>query len=71
MPSRVIDVGEDANGVHSNPYLVDSTIESAPYVALSYCWGSASNTLKTTRENIEKQRKSIPLLSLPQVYPCS
>jgi hypothetical protein len=63
MPNRLIYVGED----NSEPFLVEGKIETAPYVALSYCWGTAGNRLVTTRENVKEHRERIPLSSLPSV----
>lgn len=63
MPSRLIDVGLEG----SEPFLVDSNLEPAPYVALSYCWGTVENSLTTTRENIAEHRRCISLSLFPQV----
>lgn len=63
MPSRLINVGLAG----SEPFLTDGELEPAPYVALSYCWGSVENAIVTTRENIAEHRLRIPLSSLPLV----
>lgn len=63
MPTRLINVGNNA----LDPFLVEGKLEPAPYVALSYCWGTVANTLVTTRENIGNHRRRIPFSSLPQV----
>lgn len=63
MPNRLIDVGQAV----SEPFLVDSKLKPAPYVALSYCWGAVQDTIKTTKENIADHRRCILRSSLPRV----
>ncbi|KAI1742769.1 heterokaryon incompatibility protein-domain-containing protein [Xylaria scruposa] len=60
-PSRLLHVGDHK----TEPYLVECYDTHVDYVALSYCWGTSDGNLKTTRGNIEKHRRSIPISYLP------
>ncbi|KAH6723242.1 heterokaryon incompatibility protein-domain-containing protein [Leptodontidium sp. MPI-SDFR-AT-0119] len=64
LPRRVISVGlEDTD----TPRLLVCHGKAGRYMALSYCWGDASeNPLVTTRSNIEDMQQAIPLASLPK-----
>ncbi|KAK3377581.1 heterokaryon incompatibility protein-domain-containing protein [Podospora didyma] len=65
-PTRLIDVGsQDATHVRLVETLSLDLLSHIPYVALSYCWGTAS-VLKTTTANLEAAKKSIPLSSMPR-----
>lgn len=68
MPTRLVDVGLLNDSELS---LREGKLEPAPYVTLSYCWGSVGNILVTTRENIADHRQCIPYSRLPQVCPTS
>ncbi|KAF4452206.1 hypothetical protein F53441_4946 [Fusarium austroafricanum] len=61
-PTRLVYVGSESQ----QPKLVlsDNGSASAPYIALSYCWGSGSNTM-LTKEKLGGFQKEIPLESLP------
>ncbi|GKZ26048.1 hypothetical protein AbraIFM66951_005082 [Aspergillus brasiliensis] len=62
LPTRVVDVGlSDSDNIS---LYEASPGESAPYVALSYCWGGEGN-LKTTGENRHAHNESIPWHSIP------
>ncbi|KAF4342847.1 hypothetical protein FBEOM_3192 [Fusarium beomiforme] len=58
-PTRLVRIGSKSE----NPLLVTSP-EAVPYVALSYCWGSA-NTTTLTEASLAVFQKEIPLASLP------
>ncbi|KAH6644890.1 hypothetical protein C7974DRAFT_468405 [Boeremia exigua] len=60
LPTRIINVGDTLNP----PFLHQSNGECAPYVALSYCWGSSGN-FRTTKESLLNNSKEIPLQALP------
>ncbi|XHG02271.1 hypothetical protein AWENTII_005626 [Aspergillus wentii] len=62
LPTRVLDIGcFDSDSV----YLYEPTpSDSAPYIALSYCWGRQGN-LTTTNENIEARKSNIQWASIP------
>lgn len=63
MPDRLVNVGN----VSSEPFLIEGTAETAPYAALSYCWGKVQGTCVTKRENLEQHKKSIRFIDMPQV----
>jgi len=64
MPRRVIDVG--SQGLSDNICLVEPE-ECAPYIALSYCWGTTKRYwLVTTKDNITAHYQSVPLNRLPR-----
>ena len=59
LPNRVIDVGK--GGSHTLPSLHQTRInESAPYVALSYCWGGAHGPI-TTNATLKSYIQELPL----------
>ncbi|KAJ8130723.1 hypothetical protein O1611_g2903 [Lasiodiplodia mahajangana] len=60
LPTRIIDVGNE----EVEPCLYESNGERAPYLALSYCWGSGTN-VTTTKESFRSRLESISLDSLP------
>ncbi|KAF5005053.1 hypothetical protein FDECE_8469 [Fusarium decemcellulare] len=60
LPTRVIDVGDEA----SHPFLFEPQGLRASYCALSYCWGK-TRTIKTTKSTITKHKNSIRLQKLP------
>ncbi|KAJ2904309.1 hypothetical protein MKZ38_008368 [Zalerion maritima] len=71
MPTRLIDVSVGAAGADSDGdpkvLLVEHIAESAPYVALSYCWGDVTKSTKTTKESIERfKREGISVKTLPE-----
>lgn len=63
MPDRLVNVGK----FDSEPFLVEGVSGTAPYAALSYCWGTVPGTLITKKENLEQHKKSIRLVDMPQV----
>lgn len=76
VPSRLIYVGEKTDFGFGDPRLVimsdserlrDGCAKgNVEYAVLSYCWGeSASNSLKTTMENLATHLKKIPLAKMP------
>ncbi|KAK5635397.1 hypothetical protein RRF57_011109 [Xylaria bambusicola] len=60
LPTRVIDVGDDS----TEPHLHIGNGERAPYLALSYCQDSSSDTI-TTIGTLQAHMDSIILSSLP------
>ncbi|KAJ4136600.1 hypothetical protein NW768_004217 [Fusarium equiseti] len=61
-PTRLIYIGSESD---QSKLIVSSDIsEPVPYVALSYCWGSANN-VTLSQENISDFQKHIPLQHLP------
>ncbi|KAK3988770.1 HET domain-containing protein [Cladorrhinum sp. PSN332] len=72
LPTRLIDIGTSLN---STPRLILSKSESlspsAPYIALSYCWGPPHQTipqLTTTTSTITTRQDGIPLESMPLTF---
>lgn len=66
LPTRVLDVGTDANLTSEDVRLHISSIgECGQYVALSYCWGSGTQT-RTLKQNLAEHTRSITVSSLPQ-----
>ncbi|KAH6854019.1 heterokaryon incompatibility protein-domain-containing protein [Chaetomium sp. MPI-CAGE-AT-0009] len=61
-PTRLIHVGNEG----TEPYLAVNLPNPVPYAALSYCWGDASGTIRTTRGNLASLQNSISIASLPQ-----
>lgn len=64
LPSRVIDVGDRPGEELS---LCVTKHGSAPYIALSHCWGGPELP-KTTRENYASRQKVILLKELPRSF---
>ena len=67
-PSRLLFVGDDlspARIVENEPSAV-----SAPYVALSHCWGpnGLPDTAKTLLQNLKTRTESVSLASLPRSF---
>ena len=63
LPSRVIDVGQA--GSSDEPYLLESGDRVAPYLALSYCWGTGKRLI-TTCDSITRRRAGFMLAELPE-----
>lgn len=64
MPQHLIDIGS-WSGSHE-PFLFKPS-QPAPYVCLSYCWGSDTNgILTTTTNNIGSHYVSIPVSNMPR-----
>ncbi|KAI1458744.1 heterokaryon incompatibility protein-domain-containing protein [Annulohypoxylon moriforme] len=71
MPSRILDIGNpnypgyvvlrESNDAHREP------TTDTRYVALSHCWGT-TQTIATTRENLEDHKSGMELESLPQTF---
>lgn len=66
FPTRVLAVGSD----QQNPFLWDGAKNaSAPYVALSHCWGDEEHPpLTTTKGTLEARKERILLEELPQTF---
>ena len=58
MPTRLISVGDPANGVSSRLQVLEPGM-SENYIALSYCWGSGSNTFTLTHQTMSQLLKGI------------
>lgn len=56
-----VDDKKDSENLH----LVETAGNTAPYIALSYCWGQVSSNLKTTRSNIAEHLIGFRYSSLP------
>ncbi|KAH8897219.1 HET-domain-containing protein [Thozetella sp. PMI_491] len=66
LPTRVLDVGVDSDSPSDEIKLHISTKgECHRYAALSYCWGSGTQT-KTLQQNLEQHMQSIKVMNLPQ-----
>ncbi|KAH7242735.1 heterokaryon incompatibility protein-domain-containing protein [Fusarium tricinctum] len=65
LPTRLLNVAKDLKTVvqlvHTNDF------KSAPYAALSYCWGDSA-ILKTTRSSMKSMEQGIEMASLPAAY---
>ena len=64
LPTRILDLLPQGDRV----YLVETKEEKRPkrpYACLSYCWGS-SQSVKTTRENLDKNKQGIEISLLPR-----
>ncbi|KAK0729600.1 heterokaryon incompatibility protein-domain-containing protein [Lasiosphaeris hirsuta] len=70
LPTRLIDVGTTTTSI---PKLIASSslATSAPYIALSYCWGPPSATapqLTTTTATLADRQAGIPTSTLPATH---
>ncbi|KAJ4129128.1 hypothetical protein NW768_007661 [Fusarium equiseti] len=63
-PTRLIDVGLDTQ----QPKLInfDHNLLNLQYLILSYAWGPAANSAKTTASNLQAMKHSLPLSDLPK-----
>ena len=65
-PSRLVAVGT-VDG--SKPIkIIDDSNPGDKYLALSYCWGRSSDTLRTTAETLDTFHTSIPWDCLPKTF---
>ncbi|KAK2766709.1 hypothetical protein FQN54_006022 [Arachnomyces sp. PD_36] len=62
MPTRLVDVGETEND--SPKLLISEPTLSAPYVALSHCWGGLISC-RLLQATLETMKRGIPINSLP------
>ncbi|KAJ8127065.1 hypothetical protein O1611_g6571 [Lasiodiplodia mahajangana] len=63
MPTRLIDVGSPSQP----PRLVTtSELQVAPYITLSYCWGTSGKNLRTTKSNLDSMTEEIEWRRLPK-----
>ena len=63
LPSRVLGVGLDSL---SNVCLRQpADLDTAPHVALSYCWGRPAKPFITATENLNERLSSISLEAMP------
>ena len=68
LPKRVIDVGrEDNTNIHIFQSDSQQPASSAPYVALSHCWGR-SRHLVSEEKTIDRWRQNIPWTQLPRTF---
>lgn len=66
LPTRVLDMGVDGDGSSEDVRLhVSSTGECGRYIALSYCWGTCTQT-RTVKDNLSNHVQSITVANLPQ-----
>jgi hypothetical protein len=71
LPTRVIDVGSADRFSSFSVRLVHSQElqgRTAAYTALSHCWGSVRNPVKTTRENLTLHLRGLDFNLLPKTY---
>lgn len=62
-PTRLIHVGTAS----TDPHLVEHLNSKAPYIALSYCWGT-KRPLTTTRETLSQHCKAMTWSSIPVTF---
>lgn len=72
LPTRLIDVGDDIRGISPRLVVTDYRLRRrAPrYAALSYCWGSPSDSatqFKTEKETFKDRITGFPLHSMKKV----
>ncbi|KAE8441356.1 hypothetical protein EG329_005459 [Mollisiaceae sp. DMI_Dod_QoI] len=67
LPTRVLDVGEEAQDTVGSVRLYTSRQEEAEYVSLSHCWGSI-RPLITTISTMASFQNEIPWNKLPQTF---
>jgi len=69
MPTRLLDLGDEATPelpASTFVRVVETTkIQPQRYTALSYCWGSKGNNLKTTGSNYSQMAFQIQDDALP------
>lgn len=72
LPTRVLRISPHPNGDSDIPFIIQlyeptDGEESAPYIALSHCWGDmkSGGPLKTTRSNIQQHKEDILFEALP------
>lgn len=66
LPTRVLDVGVNGDGASEDVRLhVSSNGECGRYTALSYCWGTCTQT-RTVKDSLPDHIKSIKVANLPQ-----
>jgi hypothetical protein len=69
MPTRVLDLARSTNLPDKAVLIATAQLpKSAPYVCLSYCWGSElDGVVRTVKANLKgHQTTGIPLATLPQ-----
>ncbi|KAF1949035.1 HET-domain-containing protein [Byssothecium circinans] len=65
LPKRVLDVSSRESELVK---LVALGGVYAPYIALSYCWGSSKSNISTTSTTIADHMRGIPTNALPRVF---
>ncbi|KAG4437371.1 hypothetical protein IFR05_007135 [Cadophora sp. M221] len=76
LPTRIIDVGPPDGSkdplliVTNSSHQILSDIRDMRYIALSYCWGSETDTPFTTMtsSNLEDRKRGIPMSGLPRAF---
>jgi hypothetical protein len=64
LPARLVDLGTEPEDL---PRLIETADSRGKYVALSYCWGSVSESiLETATSTIQSFKKEIPLGQMPK-----
>lgn len=66
LPTRVIDVGQP--NTNQEPHLLVSEGRHGDWVTLSHCWGTTSQPLRTTTDNLEEHRRGLPVSELPLTF---
>ncbi|KAM7199686.1 HET domain protein [Rhypophila sp. PSN 637] len=67
LPTRVLRISPREGNLPFIIQLYEPDGESAPYIALSHCWGESS-PLKTTRSNLRQHKAEISFEALPLTY---
>jgi hypothetical protein len=65
LPHRVIDVGPP-DGL-TEPYLLETSGQTASYLTLSHCWGGET-PIRTTIENVQRHRTEIKVADMPRTF---
>ncbi|KAM7191943.1 HET domain protein [Naviculisporaceae sp. PSN 640] len=72
LPTRVLKLSPRLDDDTGIPFIIQlyepsGKEESAPYIALSHCWGDmkSGGPLRTTRSNIHQHKEEIPFEALP------
>lgn len=63
LPTRVIDIGLNGD---REPFLWETQRSTGRYAALSYCWGTGSKVLKTTKDSLRDHKSGLIFAHLPK-----
>jgi Heterokaryon incompatibility protein (HET) len=67
LPTRVLDVGSDIDGIDSGIRLIETNGHAAEYIALSHCWGQRQ-LIVTSSKNYEDRQKQIHYGQLSKTF---
>jgi hypothetical protein len=65
LPKRILDISSQDGELIK---LLEHSEVHAPYIALSYCWGTTNHMLTTTTANLPQHLRGIPWETLPKVF---